>query len=83
MKNIFLIFILAFSLFFFSCNNTSKENKVEKAAEKVEAKTVYQCPMDCENGKTYDKCGQCPECGMDMEKVGTNPKQTDDSTHQN
>ena len=36
MKNLFLALILAFSLFFFSCNNTSKENKVEKAVEKVE-----------------------------------------------
>ncbi|MFN8711272.1 MAG: heavy metal-binding domain-containing protein [Bacteroidota bacterium] len=33
------------------------------------AKTVYACPMDCENGKTYEKAGQCPVCEMDLEKV--------------
>ena len=30
---------------------------------------VYQCPMDCENGKTYDKEGICPVCEMDLKKV--------------
>lgn len=30
---------------------------------------TYQCPMDCEKGKTYDKAGQCPVCNMDLEKI--------------
>ncbi|MGL5891041.1 MAG: heavy metal-binding domain-containing protein [Bacteroidia bacterium] len=33
------------------------------------AKTVYACPMDCENGKTYEKAGKCPVCEMDLEAV--------------
>jgi hypothetical protein len=29
----------------------------------------YQCPMDCEDGKTYEEAGKCPVCKMDMEVV--------------
>ena len=27
---------------------------------------VYICPMKCDGGRTYDKPGKCPECGMDL-----------------
>jgi Cu2+-exporting ATPase len=27
---------------------------------------VFYCPMHCEGGKTYDKPGDCPVCGMDL-----------------
>jgi hypothetical protein len=30
---------------------------------------AYQCPMDCEDGKTYEKEGNCPVCKMDLKKV--------------
>ena len=30
-------------------------------------KDAWACPMNCE-GKTYDKAGKCPVCGMDLEK---------------
>ena len=30
---------------------------------------LYQCPMDCENGKMYDEPGKCPVCKMDLEEV--------------
>ena len=29
----------------------------------------YYCPMHCEGDKTYDKAGQCPVCGMNLEKL--------------
>ena len=29
----------------------------------------YYCPMHCEGDKTYDKPGNCPVCGMNLEKV--------------
>ena len=29
----------------------------------------YYCPMHCEGDKTYDKPGQCPACGMNLEKA--------------
>ncbi|MEP0368591.1 MAG: heavy metal translocating P-type ATPase [Cyclobacteriaceae bacterium] len=28
----------------------------------------YYCPMLCEGDKKYDKPGDCPKCGMDLEK---------------
>ncbi|MCU0433225.1 MAG: hypothetical protein MUC87_07225 [Bacteroidia bacterium] len=33
----------------------------------ADKKTVYACPMDCENGKVYEKPGKCPVCEMDLE----------------
>ncbi len=29
----------------------------------------YHCPMHCEGDKNYDKAGDCPVCGMNLEKV--------------
>ena len=29
----------------------------------------YYCPMHCEGDKTYDKPGDCPVCGMHLEKI--------------
>jgi len=29
---------------------------------------IYYCPMHCEGDKTYDKPGDCPECGMHLVK---------------
>ena len=26
----------------------------------------YICPMNCEEGKTYEEPGKCPECEMDL-----------------
>ena len=31
----------------------------------------YYCPMHCEGDKTYNKPGNCPVCGMNLEKVHT------------
>ena len=39
------------------------------AQEQTAKKTVYQCPMDCENGKTYDEPGKCPVCEMEIKEV--------------
>lgn len=32
-------------------------------------KGQYYCPMHCEQDKTYNKAGDCPVCGMHLEKV--------------
>ena len=32
-------------------------------------KDTYYCPMHCEGDKTYNKPGDCPVCGMHLEKV--------------
>ena len=41
----------------------------EDSGEEQAALIAYQCPMDCENGKTYDEEGKCPVCGMELKKV--------------
>ena len=43
-------------------------------------KIVYQCPMDCEKGKTYEEKGSCPVCKMDLNKV-ENYQQSNDSNN--
>ena len=49
------------------------ENQAEEhmAADKADIamNDVYQCPMDCEDGKTYEEPGSCPVCAMDLKKV--------------
>jgi hypothetical protein len=70
MRKIFLPAILAFMIC--SCQDARKDSgtaDVKQDTTKVAA-AVYQCPMDCEHGKTYDKAGVCPVCGMDLEKKG-------------
>lgn len=63
-SNILLLAMMAIS-FLVSCNNTQEsKNQVGNAPSNVS----YQCPMDCEEGKTYDKPGSCPVCSMDLEK---------------
>ena len=46
---------------------TEASNGAEKAD--LAMNDEYQCPMDCEDGKTYDKEGTCPVCKMDLKKV--------------
>lgn len=31
--------------------------------------TKYQCPMKCEQEKTYNKPGECPVCGMEIKGI--------------
>ncbi len=45
-----------------------QENHAADAAD-MAMNDIYQCPMDCEKGKTYDKEGKCPVCEMDLKKV--------------
>lgn len=33
------------------------------------AMAAYQCPMKCEDEKTYAEEGSCPVCKMDLKKV--------------
>ncbi len=40
-------------------------NKEEKRANQNGA-GIYYCPMHCDGGKTYNKPGDCPVCGMDL-----------------
>ena len=68
-----LIAIFSFAVLFTACKETKKEDaKIEShgghdhSSEEMAAKDVYQCPMDCEKGKTYEAEGSCPVCKMDL-----------------
>lgn len=39
-----------------------------KHEEPQKGKGQYYCPMQCEGDKTYDKPGDCPVCGMHLNK---------------
>ena len=73
-KTIFVIAIIcSVSFAFTACKAEKKEVKTEQVLEDKDTKTiaskeVYQCPMDCEKGKTYEKEGNCPVCKMKLRK---------------
>ncbi|MFD0760802.1 heavy metal-binding domain-containing protein [Lutibacter aestuarii] len=72
-----VVAIFSFMVVFTSCKETKKsevkeethmENHEHKDGEehKMSSNDVFQCPMDCEKGKTYDEKGSCPVCKMDL-----------------
>ena len=79
MKKSFLLIAMCLSMSFIvsSCKGEKKESSEETevhenhAADKADLAMLdaYKCPMDCEDGKTYDKEGKCPKCEMDLKKV--------------
>lgn len=76
MKKIHILPILVLTILA-SCNNAAKQpagtetqTTTTDTSNVTPAKAeVYQCPMDCEKGKTYSQPGTCPVCGMDLKKV--------------
>ncbi len=64
MKQFIILIFIAIN--FIGCSQGEK--KKEKTSSEINT-DVYQCPMKCNNGQTYDKAGDCPVCGMDLEKV--------------
>ncbi|MFT4642258.1 MAG: transcription initiation factor IIE alpha subunit [Candidatus Azotimanducaceae bacterium] len=64
-KVIMVIAVIAFTSFSLqSCKEKKEEMKEEIKTELPTA--LYQCPMDCEDGKSYTEAGQCPVCKMDL-----------------
>lgn len=63
------MFILAIGSmpFFVACNNGGDSKKTNTTSEDASHAHSYRCPMNCEKGKTYDKEGKCPVCGMNLE----------------
>jgi hypothetical protein len=74
-----MAFIIATGTLFTSCKSDHKEEhdvikeivKENDAEVKEEMNNkliagLYQCPMDCEDGKTYEEPGMCPVCKMDL-----------------
>jgi hypothetical protein len=85
MKKLTLLVAVIFSIavLFTSCKDSKKEDvKMEShedhdhdTNEEMKSEAVYQCPMDCEKGKTYAEAGSCPVCKMDLKQ------QTTDNQH--
>ena len=49
--------------------NLEKPSTTKLSPEKNDLLEKYHCPMHCEGEKNYDKAGDCPVCGMNLEKV--------------
>lgn len=81
MKKSIMLFaaIFSFAVLITACKETKKEEVKEDV--KIESheghdheegemsSSVYQCPMDCEKGKTYEVAGSCPVCKMDLAAI--------------
>lgn len=60
--------VAATAISLLACNNeaTTKAETAQTASADGHEHS-YRCPMNCEKGKTYDKPGKCPVCGMNLE----------------
>lgn len=77
-KSIFVFAaIFSFAVLFTACKETKKDEVKEDvqienhddhdhSKEEIASNDVYQCPMDCEKGTTYEEAGSCPVCEMDL-----------------
>jgi len=77
MKKQILNIVTAFaigSFLFVSCSeNTEVETTVTEDSHAGHDHSIaYQCPMDCENGKTYEENGKCPVCNMKLTELEHN-----------
>ncbi|MDA9289725.1 hypothetical protein N9P84_02390 [Polaribacter sp.] len=65
-----LAIIFTFGILITSCKTSEKKehDKVHVKEHLHAEKTVYQCPMKCEEEKTYEKEGACPVCEMKLRK---------------
>ncbi|HBK71366.1 MAG TPA: hypothetical protein DDZ39_06900 [Flavobacteriaceae bacterium] len=75
MKKIVLVLAVIFAVgfTFTSCKKDKKADTTEEVAKETASNDeVYQCPMDCEHGKSYTEAGKCPVCEMALKtkKVG-------------
>ncbi len=63
-----LAFIMALSITACNSEGTGTPGADSTQTANVDAhEHSYRCPMNCEKGKTYDKPGKCPVCGMNLE----------------
>ncbi|MGJ1262706.1 copper-transporting P-type ATPase [Sphingobacterium spiritivorum] len=49
------------------CSSAVQQTKSPKPRTNKAGK--YYCPMHCEGDKVYDHAGNCPVCGMNLEKI--------------
>ena len=88
MKKVLLSVAIIAAIGFTSCTSEKKTDKEEVKTEEVQksethkdemAVAEYQCPMKCEDEKTYaDKDHKCPVCKMDLKKKVSEESNTDE-----
>ncbi|MBN4070361.1 hypothetical protein JYT76_01640 [Olleya sp. AH-315-F22] len=96
MRKSILLFtlLLSLSVIVVSCKDSKKEAETEVEQTELGVgkadlamNDVYHCPMDCENGKTYEEEGKCPICKIDLKKVEKeeedNHEHEDGENHEN
>ncbi|RPD99636.1 hypothetical protein EGM88_03580 [Aureibaculum marinum] len=68
MRKLILILtvITVVSVAFTSCKNDKKEEVKTEEKTDMASNEVYQCPMNCEDGKSYTEAGNCPVCKMEL-----------------
>ncbi|WP_117884759.1 heavy metal-binding domain-containing protein [Aureibaculum luteum] len=66
MKKLILMLavVTVVSIAFTSCKSDKKEDVKTEEKVDVASNEVYQCPMNCEDGKSYTEAGSCPVCNM-------------------
>ena len=63
-----MLIVLSTVFTLISCNDVNNANADSTLSTTAdEHQHSYRCPMNCEKGKTYEKAGKCPVCGMDLE----------------
>jgi len=65
--NVLLTLLVGILPLLIACNNDSGNSTKGDSTSTASHQHSYRCPMNCENGKTYEKPGKCPVCGMELE----------------
>ena len=87
-KSILMIAVAIVLLSTVSCNKkenaeTTTEHVGHNHQEGESHKLTYECPMDCEKGKTYDAKGTCPKCNMELIEVSADAHKGHDHSKEN
>ncbi len=85
---IILAAMFSFAIMFTACKETKKEEVKSENHEghdhdkdEMSSNDVYQCPMDCEKGETYDEAGSCPVCKMDLKVKSDDAKDVEHASN--
>jgi len=91
-KNVFNTVLLVVFLAVISCNEAKKEEQKMEEPVVTETQTTateetttteeaalasYQCPMKCEQEKSYAENGNCPVCKMELKELAASAVETD------
>ena len=61
--------LMAFAAMCLTTTVMAQKTKTKTKTKKETTAAVYQCPMKCEEDKTYTAKGKCPVCNMNLKEV--------------